>query len=731
MLDLPAGPDEHEGDDDGDRDDDRSSGPRFEVSRITGTPMYMAPEQRRRGTLDARADQFAFGVSGWELLYKQWPFVGEDARAYAESTVEGRFRPTPANTPVPTWVRRVLVRCMAASPADRYRTMDEAIAALSADPARRWRTALGVAAVAGIAGALAFGLRGAADAPTCEDAERHLAGTWDATRAGQLDAAFRATGAAFASEASAQVRAALDRRTAAWAAMHREACIATRVTGEQSAAMLDLRMACLDRRRQELRALVDQLVLTPDTSRVAVASEAVAGLPSVAGCADLERLLATPPPDDPMQHGAIIAARGELATISALELTGQWPAARQRAEHVQGVARSLAWPGLIAEAGLVRARAEKDAGAFAAAEAALQETITSAARAHADELLTQAYGELAWVVGYEQSRASEGLAYAIAADAAATRASAPAGELATIAHTRAQILSNAGEQDAALREAERAQELYSQPGAEDPDLDALNTIAMIRSAQGDYARAEAAHRDVLARRRADLGDGHPKVADSLDNLGVARFHQGAVAEARADYEQALAMRIAALGPDHRDVGTSHNNLGGLLMDTGDDAGAEQHLEAALRIYERALGADHGDLAIPLSNLGELATRRRDFARALALCTRARALDEATAPDDPKVAYDLVCIGEAELGRGRPAAALAPLERALHLREGSEGDVVELAQTRLALARALWRTGDRSRALALAGAARDALVDAEGALARTRRAEIVTWLARPS
>ena len=150
----------------------------------------------------------------------------------------------------------------------------------------------------------------------------------------------------------------------------------------------------------------------------------------------------------------------------------------------------------------------------------------------------------------------EGLALASAAEAIALRADASPSELAAVAHARASIFSAKGDQDAALREAERALALFDKsPDASELDkADVQNTIGLVRSAQGDYVRAEQMHRQVLERRRAALGDGHPKVADSLDNLGVVRYHQGAFDEARRFYEQALAMRVAALGPDNRDVG---------------------------------------------------------------------------------------------------------------------------------------------------------------------------------
>ena len=585
-----------------------------------------------------------------------------------------------------------------------------------------------VAAAIGI-GAIGFAIaaRGGAERP-CTDSARHLDGVWDPAVAARLDQAFRASGASFASETTATVRTALDRRRESWIAMHREACLDARVRGEQSAQLLDLRMGCLARRRGEMSALIAQLADARDAARVATAVGAVSQLPPIETCADRDALTAVVP-EPAAQHDAIEALRTDLANARAVILTGQWNVARTLAEGTQARARTLGWPPLVAEADLLRGHLEHQTGSFKEAEAALTEAAQAAARAHLDDLGSRAWDELAWVVGNDQERPAEGLALVAAAEAIAQRADASPHVLADIAHTRAQIWSNQGDQAAALKEAERALALLA--GAPPLDtLDVLTTIALVHTAQADYASAEKVDRELLARSLAGFGRGHPKVADALDNLGVVRFHQGAFAEARRDYEQALALRVAALGPDSRDVGTSHNNLGGLLMDTGDEQGAAEHLAAAVRIYEKALGPDHVDLAIPLSNLGELETRRGDFAQAITTCARALALDERSAPDDPKVAFDLVCVGEAQLGRKHAELARPLLERAVALREKAEGDAGELARARFDLAKALWRGGDRARARTLATVARDGFSEA-GTRWQPRVVEVTTWLAHPS
>jgi serine/threonine protein kinase/Tfp pilus assembly protein PilF len=732
-------------DHDGSTIDDDAALPQILASRVIGTPVYMAPEQRKRGVIDARADQFSFAVAAWELLYGERPFEGTDAASYAASAAAGRLRTPPPKSDVPAWVRRALTRALAPAPADRFRTMDELLAALSADPASRRRT-LAIAGVAtGLVVLAAIGLaRRPAEAPRCQGGRAQLAGVWDGAARARLEAAFVATGRPYAADAHARVAARLDARGDAWVAMHRDACLAND-RGEQSDALLDLRMACLERRRGELAAMIGELTEGVDAERVSRALDAVSALPDVATCADREALTAAVPlPADPQRRARIAEVQRDVDAALALHATGQYVRSRDRGGAALSAARALDHAPLLAEAARTVGLAAIALDEHGAAEAALHEAVAQAARAHLDAYAARAWADLVRLVGFDQARTAEGLAYAVAAAAAIARAGGDDEAETELLLAEALTLLQAGRSDEALGRARRAlalRERVAAPGAsgaptvsDDGELaDALTTVAMIASSRGDYDEAATLHARALALREAQFGPEHPRVGDSLDNLGVVRFHQGALDEALALYERALAVRVAALGEHHRDVGTSHNNLGGLYLDRGDDARARTHLEAALAAYERALGPAHPDLAIPLTNLGELAARGGDHARALGYCERALALDEAAStPDDPELAYDLQCIGEAQLGVGAAAAARPVLERALALRERAPGDPGELARTRLAAARALGATArtpaERARARALALAARDGFAALGDAWAARKR-EAEAWLAR--
>ena len=99
-----------------------------------GTPTYMAPEQAAADpNTDHRADIYALGVVGYELLAGTPPFTGTSQQMILAAHISR----TPENVTlhrasVPPALANVVMRCLEKKPADRYQTADELVQQLSA-----------------------------------------------------------------------------------------------------------------------------------------------------------------------------------------------------------------------------------------------------------------------------------------------------------------------------------------------------------------------------------------------------------------------------------------------------------------------------------------------------------------------------------------------------------------------------------------------------------------------
>jgi serine/threonine protein kinase len=134
----------------------------------SGTVAYMAPERIRGDPGDERADLFALGVVLYEMLAAKPPFAGDTDAAVGAAIVSDEPPPL-AGAPAP--VQRVVQRCLAKDPADRWQTahdLAEALGWLSAEeprPAARrsrgnWRHAAPrVAILAGVLALMALAFR--------------------------------------------------------------------------------------------------------------------------------------------------------------------------------------------------------------------------------------------------------------------------------------------------------------------------------------------------------------------------------------------------------------------------------------------------------------------------------------------------------------------------------------------------------------------------------------------
>jgi tetratricopeptide (TPR) repeat protein/predicted Ser/Thr protein kinase len=646
---------------------------------LLGTPAYMAPEQHLGNTVDARSDQFSFCVVLWEAIYGVRPFRGESATSTAVNVVKGMLQEPPKGSGVPGWLRRVLGRGLSIDPHDRYPDMHALLGALRRDATRRVRRRVGFGAtLAGIGAGAAVAYAIATREPAaCDGGAERLAGVWDDSVRTQVREMFLATDVRYAPTAYAGVESTLDGYATRWIAQHREACLATHIHREQSAELLDLRMACLRTRLGELSALTAEF-RHADAALVEHAVEAAAGLGRLEACADTRALAARvlPPADETIQAAAQ-GLRERLADARAKESAGRYASALGVAEAVAHEASMLGYAPVIAEARLRLGSALERTGEFAAAERAYLEAIWNAEAARHEVVAADAWVRLVWVTGVERGDTAQGEIWARFADAAVDRIGTDELLRATLTHNRGGVLYRQ----------QRLEEAFDH------------------------------YREALEVQQRLLGPDDPVVAMSYNHMGNVKIEQNDLITAEEYVNRSYELRRRVLGERHPKVAASINNLAAIAAKQRHPERALEHAEHALSIVGGSGGAEE---VVSLTMAADAATDLGTPGRATPFLERLLAVREQASPPVPAAVADArVGLATDAEAQGKLPLAVIHLEAAIELRSGFDPNgaaraLLELARLEeLALhperaAAAI----DRARGLAEAANPRDAGLLAE-------------------
>jgi tetratricopeptide (TPR) repeat protein/tRNA A-37 threonylcarbamoyl transferase component Bud32 len=639
---------------------------------VLGTPVYMAPEQIHDPEGGPAADQFAFCVTLWELLFGVRPFGGDDLDALEAEVRRGRPTRGARSRAAPRWLRRVLERGLSYAPRDRHASMPALIRALERGSLHaRLRGAAAGMAVLGVAG---FAHAGAAaidrdrGVQRCrDDADAWVATVDEAPRAAAV-AGLRAVPSPVAATTADAVEPFLAAQAEALRTASSTACMRADVDGTASADLHDRATWCLDQRHAELAAVLDGFAQANVDLLLEAVSQA-SSLEPTARCLDDDALARIPlPPVE--QRAEIRALQAELAREAVTR-----PADRvARLAAFEPAVDATGWDPLRARLRLLHGRATWFAGDVRAAGPRIAEAYFIAARSRDWSAAADAAISLIELEGRWMRRREEGLVWAQHAEVALAKAADRLG----------------------LHEAHRR-----------------GALSALHEAEGEGALAREHVEAALAIEEPLLPDDHPRIASRLDQLGVLARNSGDYDTMIDACSRALAIRESVFGAQHSETMESLVNLGVALQDTGSYARAKQLHERALAITERIdrpgsmmLAIHHANLGVVASGLGEHAEAREHFERAIAI------REDNLGPTHPGVGAMRRMLGEALLEAGDVEDARSQLERALAIYEAALGsEHFDVARHLQFLARAHTAAGAHAtaeqlhaRALAIALAA---------------------------
>jgi eukaryotic-like serine/threonine-protein kinase len=741
-------------------------------SLLGGTPGYMAPEQARGESIDARADQFSFCVSLWEGLHGERP---QEAETRSRGPLTVGSVPTVPSTRAssPRWLREAVARGFAERREDRWPSL-VALLDYVDRRSKRWpRTAIAAGAVVLVALVGVAMVHAGGGASPCSDGRSQLEAVWGASTRSEIEAAFQATKLDYAAPVFSRVASTLDERTAAWRAARIDTCRAHR-SGRENATLHDQRIRCLDRWLSEASGTVSLLRSVKNPSSLDAAAGAVRALSAVDVCADAKSLAAeiAPPPD---KQEAVAALETEIQELQTARRADKAPFAEltNRAKSLVERASALEHPPTTMRAMKILGALHRDVLNYRAAQDAFEEMAKLAASIGDDDSVAFAWTEVIYLMGTSGRDPGEAGPIIPVAQAAVARAGNKPVARAKLLTAEAEIIDDR-EPERSLQLLQAARELLIEQGADKPESDLaplyLNVTGAVASAHGSARRfdqALAAFRENLAARETYYGTDHPFVSPVHFNIGVTlmrsrRFEDALAAfqrsvqilekrnedsvalvqtldrvaatlvmldrldEALAVFQRALDM-AARIGPEANAQRLSMLDGKALALANGN------RFEESLRIYDAIVAEHEAKSPVPLDAITAHSNRARTLRELgkvdLAIADYRRSLE--LSANQPRYAATRVNIrvsyGLTLLRAERPEEAIAPLELAVNDTTPGRNEGMQ-AVGRWLLGRARVESGkDVARGLREVKAGRNEML-AHGADA-DEIAEVDTWLAK--
>lgn len=545
-----------------------------------GTPAYMAPEQFAAGTIDHRADIFAFGVSLWEALYGQRPFAGNTPAQLAAAITSGTMREgrLDGRAPLPPPLRRLLRSTLALDPNDRPASMAEVLVQLDRwlRPRRRWPY-IAAATAAVLAGAVVIKNTMSPASDRCAAPRDRLNAVAAASTLRDVRTAMARS--AFTTSDIDKHIAALEQRIAAQRLMLNQTC---------AGPMHPMEDACLAARQVEIAAVAEQL-----QQPAAAEFRGKRFLPSTiidpALCTSHEASLDEPMwPRDASVRNAVLAWRRRLAVVENQRDQGKFAEALASVNALEAEATSIGWPSLVAEHTLAVGSIQAMGGDSQKSTTTLRRAAMLAEQAHNNYIAGNAWAMLIVGAAMDEHAPDRGLEYADNASTASARIGKPAALETLIGYGRGMALIEkrdiaGGER--VLRDALKLAE------AEVPTMVAVITqgLAYMFENDGRYEDAVIWFQRALdvAAKHNDLGNANEVVFRG--RLATNLSHVGKSDEALAHGAQAVALADRILDAKSADRVVAHSNFGEILRAAGKTSQAIAQITTAEELAKAANG----------------------------------------------------------------------------------------------------------------------------------------------
>ncbi|HSS02054.1 MAG TPA: hypothetical protein VLM79_33575 [Kofleriaceae bacterium] len=534
----------------------------------------------------------------------------------------------------------------------------------------------------------------------CAGARAKLAGIWDFPRKLTAHTAFLATGLPYAPASFAHAAERLDRYADEWVTTRTEVCEATELRHEQSAALLDRRIACLDDVAIRMRVIAEAFVQAdvPTIRDAALISE---GLPALASCSDIKALLAVvPPPSDPVLRAQTDALLASVTQASTLLDAGK-PEAAARATPRPTEVRSIGYAPLAARHSFLQGRLASWRGDGAQARTLFKQAAADAEAGGIDETKARALLKAAQFAD-AAGDADETERLFGEASATSRRLGTPAAIEAELAQGRGRAHNNAGRFAEALAQRQRVLALMIQIHGVADVQTANARIEVAESLRSLFRGADAL---VEAERAAidldaALGAAHPDAASAHAMHAVLRFDRGHYAEALAESSLSYDHLVAVLGPRHSDLAGAVTVAGNAHLALHHYDTAFEMMRSAVALTQDGFGPDHALVRGARLGLAQGLLRAGRAREATAELTTILAASARTGARDYLDGLALVGLGGALVIERKPRAAAARCEEGIRILDAQLGrHHVESAAARGELAQAVV-SFDRRRAVKL-------------------------------